>query len=829
MLWGDLERIEAVELKGGLMRIFNCSRPWTGLMLLMVLMIISQGVNGQETNSSMNSATGKTVLTIGALLPLTGDSQSIGEVANASIATAKRDFESIYPNITLELKIEDTASDPATALKELESMHKMGIRMVVGPLSSAEVDAVRAYAESNGMILTALSTATDLAVDDTVFRFNMNDSRQAEALAALMKDEKIEYVIPLFRADIYGEGFNRTFATEFETHGGVVDEGIKYAPGEIDLASAVALLKAKISNAISAQGADKVAVLLISFDEAGQILEEAADLKVPAVRWFGTDSTAMNNAISSNHKAAEFAATSNFTSSIEDFGVAFHPFVPSNAVSEHLKEKVIDQLGRVPEPTYQQNYDMLWLAGLTLMNAGSVDLKDTTYKVASRTYGFSGPLEFDAFGDREFGHYGFYRLVPSAKGGYRWDPVASYHLRKYQVTDKLLKRDISQNVEPAKLTIGALLPLSGSYSSQGSSDRLVLERAKEDINRFFSREFSGAPEIFVVYEDTKSDPLTALAKMRFLHERGIDFFIGPYTSAELDAVKPYVDSTGVTVVSISSTAPSLAVQDRIFRPTLNDTMQAEALAEMLESQGIVRIVPLYRNDTYGRELYKALNHSFNGTVGGGVSYSPNASEFSETLDLLEAEVEDAVALSGKNRTAVMMISFDEAADILKKGHGQAISSVRWFGADSVANNPVISDDQEAASFAENVSLTASVTSLDLAEVDLVYLDVFMNDLEKVLGARPTTHSIAAYDALWMYAYTYINQGWNATGIADAFPQASTNTFGFSGMIGFNDLGDRSYGDFGFYRLAREDGEDNWRPSAVYRFFWGKAPELIALD
>ena len=811
------------------MRISDSIRSRSGLMLLIAVMVISLEVNGQEINSSTDSASGKTILTIGALLPLTGDIQSKGEVANASIEVARRDFESMYPNVTLKLQIEDTASDPATALSELKSMQKVGIRMVIGPLTSAEVNAVRAYAESNDIIITSLSTAEDLAINDTVFRFNMNDSRQAEALTALMRDEKIEYVIPVFRADIYGEGFNRTFAREFKAQGGIVDEGIGYAPGKIDPISVAASLKMKISNATVAHGANKVAVLLVSFDEAGQILEEAADLKVPEVRWFGTDSTAMNNVISSNNRAAEFAVASNFTSSIEDFGVVFHPFVPSNAVSEYLKEKVIEQLGRVPDPSYQYDYDMLWLAGLTLMNARSSDLKETTYEVASRTYGFSGPLQFDAFGDRMFGHYGFYRLVPSAKGGYSWDLVASYHLRKYQATDKLLKSETSQDARPANLTIGALLPMSGSYSSQGSPDRLVLEKAKEDINKFFSRYFASAPVTNVVYEDTRSDPETALAMMKLLHKEGINFFIGPYTSAELEATKPYVESTDITVASISSTAPSLAVPDRIFRLSLNDTMQAQALAKMLESQGIVRIVPIYRNDTYGRELYEALNHSFNGTVESGVSYSPNAREFSVALDKLDAEVEDAIALSGKDRTAVMMISFDEAADILKNAHGKAISSVRWFGADSVANNPVISDDPKAASFAENVSLTASVTSLDLAEVDLVYLDVFMKDMEKVLGSRPTTHSIAAYDALWMYAYAYMNQGWNASGVADAFPKASNSTFGFSGMIGFNNLGDRSYGDFGFYRLAKEGSENKWRPSAVYRYFWGQAPELITFN
>lgn len=798
------------------MRIFDCIRSKSGLMLLMAVMIITLGVNGQETNSNISSESGKTVLNIGALLPLTGDLQSKGEIANASIEVARRDFEAIYPNITLRLQIEDTASDPAIALSKLESMHKRGIREVIGPLTSAEVDAVRAFAQSNGIILNSLSTATDLARDDTVFRFMMNDSNQAKALTALMRDEKIEYVIPIFRADTYGEGFNRTFSREFKAQGGFVDEGIGYAPGKINPVSVATSLKRKISNATAAYGADKVAVLLVSFDEAGQILDEAADLNLSKVRWFGTDSIAMSNVISSNHKAAEFAIASNFTASIQDFNMISCPFVPLNEFTTYLKNKVIEQLGKVPDPTYQYDYDMLWLAGLALMNASSSDLLETTYEVASKTHGFSGHLQVDAFGDRMIGHYGFYRLVTSTKGGYRWDLVASYHFRKFLVTPKFDKEDFGQPTQSVNLTIGALLPMSGSYSSQGSTDRFVLEKAKEDINKAFSRDFDGIPKINVVYEDTRSDPDTALAKMKLLHERGIDYFIGPYTSAELEAVKPYVDSTGVTVISISSTAPSLAVPDRIFRLALNDTVQAEALAKLIESQGIVRIVPIYRNDTYGRELHEAIEHSFNGTVESGVSYNPSASDLSEALNKLDAEVVDAIALSGKERTAVMMISLDEAADILKNADGKAISSVRWFGADGVANNPAISSDQKASSFAENVSLTASATMLDLNDFDPIFLDVFMNDMEKVLGAKPNIYSVDAYDALWLYAYTFINQGWNVTGLADAIPAASNITIGFTTEIGLNKFGDRSFGDFGFYKLARVGDENKWRLSRVYK-------------
>ena len=87
----------------------------------MAMMIIYLEINYQKTNSSISSESGKTVLTIGALPPLTGNFRSKGEVANAGIEVSRRDFESMDPNLTIRLQIEDTASDPAIALSKFKS------------------------------------------------------------------------------------------------------------------------------------------------------------------------------------------------------------------------------------------------------------------------------------------------------------------------------------------------------------------------------------------------------------------------------------------------------------------------------------------------------------------------------------------------------------------------------------------------------------------------------------------------------------------------------------------------------------------------------------
>ena len=87
----------------------------------------------------------------------------------------------------------------------------MGIRIVLGPDSSAEVEAVKAYADENGILLISpSSTAISLAIPgDNVFRFVPDDTQQAETIATLMWEDGIRAVIPIWRGDTWGDDLAR--------------------------------------------------------------------------------------------------------------------------------------------------------------------------------------------------------------------------------------------------------------------------------------------------------------------------------------------------------------------------------------------------------------------------------------------------------------------------------------------------------------------------------------------------------------------------------------------------------------------------------------------
>jgi branched-chain amino acid transport system substrate-binding protein len=96
--------------------------------------------------------------------------------------------------------------------------------------------------------------------------------------------------------------------------------------------------------------------------------------------------------------------------------------------------------------------------------------------------------------------------------------------------------------ESENLTIGALLPLTGSVASIGEASRAALEVSAEDINGYYSGLGSGK-NVKLIVRDTKSNPETALEQLKELDKMGLKIVVGPQGSTEAAAVLDYATST----------------------------------------------------------------------------------------------------------------------------------------------------------------------------------------------------------------------------------------------------------------------------------------------
>jgi branched-chain amino acid transport system substrate-binding protein len=390
---------------------------------------------------------GNTIL-IGALLPLTGTLSSFGESAEASLRLAVDDVNNQLAksgsSSRVGLVIEDTKTDPNVAREKLMDLASKGIRIVIGPATSANVAAVKEYADKNGiLIVSSSSTAPSLAIpNDNVFRFVPDDTYQAEALAKKMWDEGTRVVIPIWRTDVFGNNLQSLLKEKFEKLGGKVVDGIGYDPPVGNFAASLhrinfivweqelRSLTQKVNDVVKQYGADKVGVYIVAFDEIVPIMIQANRHEaLQSVRWYGSDGSIQHEGLIKNIEAAEFAVKTNFLSPI--YGVE-----ASDSFKE-LEERIVEEIDRVPRSYAEVIYDEFWVAALTLSNYNGThkddigSLREAFINTTNSYIGVTGRTELNDAGDKEYGSYDFWAIRPLSKdvnnkGSFEWTNVAAY-------------------------------------------------------------------------------------------------------------------------------------------------------------------------------------------------------------------------------------------------------------------------------------------------------------------------------------------------------------------------------------------------------------------
>jgi branched-chain amino acid transport system substrate-binding protein len=184
-----------------------------------------------------------------------------------------------------------------------------------------------------------------------------------------------------------------------------------------------------------------------------------------------------------------------------------------------------------------------------------------------------------------------------------------------------------------EITIGGLFSLTGNWATLGVTSKAAMELGIEDVNQFLAAGESGF-RFNANIQDTKLDPAIALTSVTAMKASGIEVVIGPQSSAEVAAIRTYVNDNGVLVISQSSTAGSLAIaNDNVFRLTPSDTLEAVALVGLMKADAMTTIIPFWRNDAGNIGLQVATRALFGatGTVKTGLQYEATATDFTAPL------------------------------------------------------------------------------------------------------------------------------------------------------------------------------------------------------
>ena len=368
-----------------------------------------------------------------------------------------------------------------------------------------------------------------------------------------------------------------------------------------------------------------------------------------------------------------------------------------------------------------------------------------------------------------------------------------------------------------EITLGGAFSLTGNWASLGVASKAAMELAVEDVNAFAAgRSITFRADI----RDTRLEPARALQELESLRGGGVRLVIGPQSSAELAAIKPYVDANGMIVVSQSSTAGSLAVADRIFRLTPADSLEGVAMAALMYADGIRSVIPAWRADAGNQGLHAGMRSAFTargGTASAGTEYAANATSFAATVAALGTQVRAALAARPAAQVAVHLSAFDEAAEILALAAGDPVlASVRWYGADGVTQSAALTARAPAAAFAELVGFPAPTVGADPA-ARTKWEPLAARIRARAGGATPDAFEFGVYDAVWIAAQAYLASPADvrADSLAARFQVAAGTHYGATGWTVLNAAGDRREGIFDFWAIRTAATGRAWTQVASY--------------
>ncbi|RFA96158.1 ABC transporter substrate-binding protein [Pyrobaculum aerophilum] len=369
------------------------------------------------------------------------------------------------------------------------------------------------------------------------------------------------------------------------------------------------------------------------------------------------------------------------------------------------------------------------------------------------------------------------------------------------------------------IKIAAILPKSGDLASYGKRAEVAFLMAVEDFEKQYG------VNVDYVVEDTATDPNIAFEKLQSLYARGYRFVIGPMTSAEVRQIKGYADTQGILLISPSSTAPELAVDDNVLRFVPTDVFQSKAIAAYLAQSGAKCVVLVWRGDPWGDGLATATKEELGKLgieVAGEIRYDPKAPDFSPYVSQMATAVRQCVNKVGRNATFVELIAFAEAKSFLNLAEQYPeLMEIKWVGSDGTAQLTEII--QEACEPGSKVYFDSPV----FAPAETARYQEFVNRYKQRAGEDPDAYSSITYDAtftLLLALKKIIDEGKEPTAalVKQYMVQILKDYQGVTGKIELDAAGDRASGNYNIWRVVKTDGACEWKNVA----FWDSTTGMV---
>jgi len=366
--------------------------------------------------------------------------------------------------------------------------------------------------------------------------------------------------------------------------------------------------------------------------------------------------------------------------------------------------------------------------------------------------------------------------------------------------------------------LGALLPLTGGFSSYAKLAQCATQLAIEDLNAKYADK-GYKFELYV--EDTQLDPNVALQKLQALYAKGVRATHAGLTSREASGEKPFADQNKVILFSAWSTSSLLAIpNDWLYRIVGTDAKQIKAIGAILKELGVKNVALIYRKDPYGEGLYlelqkEATNRGFK--LVSVASYDPDPKAFPqaapEALRKISGEVKDLVGPD----FALVIVSFEDDGAVVLKAIGQdpVLSKARLIGTEGMAFSPILLQEGGDVMAKGKVVGTANWALPTTPE----YQD-FYKKFKAKCGAEPITPAPQSYDIIKMLGEIMATIGTDDPDKVRATLEQwgkEGRYKGATGVVLLDENGDRANPNFVLWGVAVKDGKPTYIEVGYYDY------------
>lgn len=368
---------------------------------------------------------------IGVLLGFSGIGSQNAIETKAALDIALQDIDDYLQRTNLKVSVEllykDTESDTAVAKLKAQNLIDQGVRLIIGPYTSAEAMAVKQLADEQDVLLvshSAVSTALALP-NDNFLRFVPSDHYQAEALNAMLTRDGIEAMVAVVRNDIWSNPLIDAVSDLFLADGGNIVSELAFEPGTDDFAGLATEITGALNAGAALYGEDKTALYMISFADGTNILEALSDAGATTEhKVYGASAYARDATLTASADAAAFALQTGLKVPVFGFDeMASH-------IYKDIQERIKKETGETANIYALAAYDILLTTFLTKITqdpgAPFSAFKSHFIDTAASYYGATGHTKLDENGDRMLVFYDFWSIAETNAGTYSWEIVAKY-------------------------------------------------------------------------------------------------------------------------------------------------------------------------------------------------------------------------------------------------------------------------------------------------------------------------------------------------------------------------------------------------------------------